>query len=176
MNDFNTVVITGRVVSLPKTSATQGGTQVAEFDVAINKTNRNGSEEASFVGVVAYGRLADICGQYLGKGAPILVSGSLRQEKWQDRQTGQNRSAIRIVANEVKFLWQNDAPQQAIQQPQQMVYARSDMYPNNSGAANSARPRGAQAGAQMQPPPPQQQTFDGMGQQEHITTDPDLPF
>ena len=176
MNDVNMVVLSGRLTDLPHSSATPSGTQVVEFSVAVNRHGKNG-DDVSFIGVTCFGKLGGLCAQYLGKGSPVLVTGSLKQEKWQDRQTGQNRSIVKVIASDVRFL---DIPgmdnqelstpyappmQQPVMPPpmqpipQQMRYARSDMYPQG----------------QQQTPPPRQQFIQGDGFGTPVTTQPPSP-
>ena len=173
MSDVNMVIITGRLTDMPHSAVTPSGTQVVEFSVAVNRHGKAG-DEVSFIGVTVFGRLAGICAQYLGKGSKVLVSGGLRQDKWQDRQTGQNRSIIKITATEVNFLDIADGQDAIMQQaPQQMQmrFARSEMHPG---------------GMPPQPPQPPMMTGDGFGTpftqpppQASIQPpppDPDMPF
>ena len=68
-------------------------------------------EEVSFVRVVVWGKMAEVCGEYLAKGRPVLVEGRLKSRSWED-QTGQKRSAMDVVANSVQFLGSRPAKQQ----------------------------------------------------------------
>ena len=87
---------------------TPKGTAIAKLGLAVNRvwTNESGEkkEEVTFVDVDVFGRTAENVGQYMRKGRPILVEGRLRLEQWDDKQTGQKRSRLGVVAETVQFL------------------------------------------------------------------------
>lgn len=90
----------GRLTRNPDVRQTQTGKSVTNFTIAIN---RRGTDGADFIPVVAWNRLADICGQYLQKGSQVCVSGAIQLRSYQ-ADDGSNRSVFEIVANEVEFL------------------------------------------------------------------------
>lgn len=90
----------GRLTRNPDVRQTQTGKSVTNFTIAIN---RRGTDGADFIPVVAWNRLADICGQYLQKGSQVCVSGSIQLRTYQ-ADDGSNRSVFEIIANEVEFL------------------------------------------------------------------------
>lgn len=85
---------------------TDGGTAVANFTVAINEKwkdkDGNPKEKAEFIKVVAFGRLAEVCGEYLKKGKQTYVSGSIQTRSWD--KDGEKKYMTEIKANVVQFL------------------------------------------------------------------------
>lgn len=114
MSYINRVVIVGRLTRDPELRHTQGGTAVIEFSIAVNDREKNSAsgeweDRANFFDVTAWGNLAETCSQYLAKGRLTGVDGSLRQDRWDDRETGQKRSKVKIVAQSVEFLDKPDS-------------------------------------------------------------------
>ncbi|MGB3058041.1 MAG: single-stranded DNA-binding protein, partial [Candidatus Omnitrophota bacterium] len=69
-------------------------------------------EEVSFIRVVVWGKMAEVCGEYLTKGRPVLVEGRLKSRSWED-QSGQKKSALEVVANSVQFIGSRASRQEA---------------------------------------------------------------
>lgn len=108
MADFNSVVILGRLARDPELKYVANGAPVCSFSVATNhrytKSDGQKAESVTFVDVTVWRRLAELCSQFLKKGRHVLVTGMLKQDRWVDPKTQQNRSKLKIVAREVKFL------------------------------------------------------------------------
>ncbi len=108
MPSFNHVVLMGHLARDPDLRYTPQGKAVANFTVAVNRryTKDDGEkvEEVAFVDVSAWNRLAETCAEYLKKGKAALVSGRLVQDHWEDKETGQKRSKLRVVAQQVTFV------------------------------------------------------------------------
>jgi single-strand DNA-binding protein len=108
MASFNKVILAGNLTRDPELRYTPKGTAVTEIGVAVNRTWRDESgatqEEVTFVDVAAYGKQAEVIGQYLKKGRPILIEGRLKLDQWDDKQTGQKRSKLRVVLEGFQFL------------------------------------------------------------------------
>jgi single-strand DNA-binding protein len=108
MADFNSVVILGRLARDPELKYVGNGAPVCSFSVATNhrytKSDGQKAESVTFVDVTVWRRLAELCSQFLKKGRQVLVTGMLKQDRWVDAKTQQNRSKLKIVAREVKFL------------------------------------------------------------------------
>jgi single-strand DNA-binding protein len=108
MASFNKVILVGNLTRDPELRYTPKGTAIAKLGLAVNRvwTNESGEkkEEVTFVDVDVFGRTAENVGQYMRKGRPILVEGRLRLEQWDDKQTGQKRSRLGVVAETVQFL------------------------------------------------------------------------
>jgi single-strand DNA-binding protein len=81
---------------------------VAKLSVAVNRSWKTETgeqrEEATFVDVDAFGRQAEVIGQYFRKGRPIMIEGRLRLDTWEDKQTNQKRSRLGVVLESFQFL------------------------------------------------------------------------
>ena len=93
---FNKVLIMGNLTRDPELRYIPSGAAVANFTVAVNRTYKDTAgekkEEVSFVRVVVWGKMAEVCGEYLSKGRPVFVEGRLKSRNW-EAQDGQKRSA-----------------------------------------------------------------------------------
>jgi single-strand DNA-binding protein len=103
----NRVLLSGRLTRDPDRRYAQDGTAVTSFDLAFHRRYRardgRAAEQAGFVSVMAYQRLAEVCGQYLKKGSPVLVEGRLQMREWTSAQGGA-RSRLELRAEMVHFL------------------------------------------------------------------------
>ena len=130
---LNTVNVAGNLTRDPQVRFFANEKAVADFGLAINRKYRGGDgemkEETTFIDVEAWGRQAELVGQYLTKGRNCLVEGSLKLDQWEDK-SGNKRSKIKISAQRVHFLGgapEGGSPQQgggrseaaAAQQPSQ---------------------------------------------------------
>lgn len=107
MNSFNKVILLGNLTRDPEVRYTPGGTAVASFAIAVNRRYKQGEEtkdEVSYIDIVVFGKTAENCGQYLNKGDAILVEGRLQQRRWDDKDSGQKRSKVEVVAQVVNFM------------------------------------------------------------------------
>lgn len=103
--NINNVIIGGNLVRDPEFKNVDGARCVAEFTIASNRKYRKDGEvceDVAFVSVVAWNRLAETCRDYLRKGMPVVVVGSLVQERWE--KNGQKKSKTRVRAESVQFL------------------------------------------------------------------------
>ena len=103
MKHFNTIIIEGNLTRDPQFGNSQSGTAIIKFSIA-NNQDFGQNKKTNFVDVVAFGKLAEICGKYLAKGSRVLISGELSQSTWKDKDSGQSRSKFEVVANQVEFL------------------------------------------------------------------------
>lgn len=107
MATFNKVLLIGNLTRDPELRYIPSGSAVASFTMAMNRVYKLQSgekkEEVSFVRVVVWGRMAEICGEYLKKGNPVFVEGRLQSRSW-DGPDGQKRNALEVIANNVQFL------------------------------------------------------------------------
>jgi len=108
MAGYNKVILMGNLARDPELRYTPQGTAVSDLRLAVT-TVRGGrgqerKEETVFIDVTVWDRQAENCSEYLSKGRPVLVEGRLTQDTWEDKETGQKRSKIKIVANTVQFL------------------------------------------------------------------------
>jgi single-strand DNA-binding protein len=107
MPSFNSCTVVGNCTREIDVRYTPKGTAVAEIGLAVNETYKVGEEKREktlFLEVKVWGRTAELAGEYLKKGSCVLFSGRLDQESWDDKQTGQKRSKIVIVADTMQFL------------------------------------------------------------------------
>ncbi|MGH2466509.1 MAG: single-stranded DNA-binding protein [Candidatus Limnocylindrales bacterium] len=99
---MNRVLLTGRLTRDPEVRSLASGKTVTQFSIATNDY-RGGSEKAEYHSVVTWDRLAEICGQYLGKGQLVALEGRLQTRQWEDA-TKQRHWKTEIVAGSVEML------------------------------------------------------------------------
>jgi len=109
MASFNKVVIAGNLTRDPEVRYTPGGTAVCEVGVAVNRTwfdkqANEKKEETTFVDVTLWGRQAEVAGEYLAKGRGVLIEGRLQLDEWEDKQSGQKRSKLKVVGENMQML------------------------------------------------------------------------
>lgn len=99
---INQVILLGRLTRDPEARTTPSGKTVVSFGLAVD---RGGQEDAAdFFDITAWEKLGDLVSQYLSKGRRVLVQGRLRQDSWDDKETGKKRSRIGVTATDVTFL------------------------------------------------------------------------
>jgi single-strand DNA-binding protein len=107
MPNLNRVFLIGNCTRDPEVRYTPKGAQVCELGLAINRvfTDEQGTkkEEVTFVDVTLWGRTAEIASQYLRKGSPVFIEGRLQLDSWEDRQSGQKRSKLRVVGESLQL-------------------------------------------------------------------------
>lgn len=108
MASVNKVFLIGNLTRDPEVKYTPKGSAVADVAIAINRyyTTDSGEkrEETTFVDVELWGRTAELAGQYLKKGSQVFFEGRLRMDSWEDKNTGQKRNKLRVVAEGMQFL------------------------------------------------------------------------
>ena len=108
MANLNRVLLIGNLTRDPEVRYTPKGTAVTEIGLAVNRiySGEDGEkkEETTFVDVTLWARQAEIAGQYLRKGRPVFIEGRLQLDTWDDKQTGQKRSRLRVVAENLQLL------------------------------------------------------------------------
>ena len=108
MASFNKVILLGNLTRDPEVRYTPKGTAVTELGMAVNRvyTAENGEkrEETTFVDVTLWGRTAEIAGEYLRKGRPVFIEGRLQLDTWDDKQSGQKRSKLKVVGEGLQLL------------------------------------------------------------------------
>jgi single-strand DNA-binding protein len=137
MANLNRVLLIGNLTRDPEVRYTPKGTAVADIGIAVNRvySGEDGEkkEEVTFVDVTFWGRQAEVAQEYLKKGRQVFVEGRLQLDTWDDKQTGQKRSRLRVVAENM-----------------QMLGSRGESEGGGSSPAGSQR--------RTAPPPPQRQT------------------
>lgn len=108
MANVNKVILIGNVTRDPEVKFTSKGSAVTDIGLAINRnyTLDNGEkrEETTFVDVELWGRLAEIAGEYAKKGRPVYIEGRLRMDTWEDKASGQKRSRMKVVGENLQLL------------------------------------------------------------------------
>ena len=108
MANLNKVMLIGNLTRDPEIKYTPKGSAIAELGLAINRyyTTESGEkkEETTFVDVTLWGRQAEIAKEYLGKGKPVYIEGRLQLDTWDDKQTGQKRSKLRVTGEQLQLL------------------------------------------------------------------------
>jgi single-strand DNA-binding protein len=92
----------GRLTRDPEMRTTTTGKSIANFSLAVDRQTQD--DQADFFDVTAWEKLGELANQYLSKGRRCLVQGRLRQDSWDDKETGKKRSKVEIVATDITFL------------------------------------------------------------------------
>ena len=108
MAGVNKVILVGNLGADPEVKYLSNGTTVANFRIATseNRVNRTSGEKTTTTEwhrIVAFGRLAEICGEYLSKGKQVYIEGKIRTRSWDDKE-GNKRYATEVVANQMQML------------------------------------------------------------------------
>ncbi len=107
MGAMNRVFLMGNLTRDPQLRKTPSGMAVSDIGLAVSEKFRNKAgdlvETKCFVDVVAWDRQAEVCSQYLSKGAPVIVEGRLQLDQWQT-EAGEKRSRLRVRAERIQFL------------------------------------------------------------------------
>ena len=156
MANLNRVLLIGNLTRDPELRYTPKGTAVTEIGLAVNRiySGEDGEkkEETTFVDVTLWARQAEIAGQYLKKGRPVFIEGRLQLDTWDDKQTGQKRSRLRVVAENL-----------------QLLGSRQDSEGSSSFSSSSPAPR---RGPSTPAPPPKPEPRD-----PDLDAEPDdIPF
>lgn len=96
------MILMGRLTRDPEQRTTTTGKTIASFSIAVDRGGQD--DTADFFEVTAWEKLGDLVIQYLGKGRRVLVQGRLRQDSWDDKETGKKRSRVEVTATDVTFL------------------------------------------------------------------------
>ncbi|MCW5550848.1 MAG: single-stranded DNA-binding protein [Verrucomicrobiae bacterium] len=129
MASFNKVILAGNLTRDPELRYTPKGTAVARFTLAVSRTwtgeDGQKKDEVSFIDIDAWGRQGEVIAQYMKKGRPFLIEGRLKQDTWEDKNTKQKQSKLKVVLESFSFIDSN----------------RGDV----PGASGPSRPTGAAA-------------------------------
>ncbi len=106
---FNRVILVGNLTRDPEVRYTPGGTAVTEIGLAVNrywfdKGSNERKEETTFIDVTLWGRQAEVAGEYLSKGRPVLIEGRLQTDSWDDKETGKRRTKLKVVGETLQLL------------------------------------------------------------------------
>ncbi len=153
MASFNKVILVGNLTRDPELRYTPKGTAVTRITLAVNRTWKSetgeSKEEVSFVDVDAWARQAEVIAQYMKKGRPFLVEGHLKQDTWEDKNTHQKQSKLKVILESFAFIDSNrpDSGVASSEPP------RSRPAPPVS--APSPAPAEPEAAAEAEGPPPE---------------------
>jgi single-strand DNA-binding protein len=165
MSSFNKVILMGNLTRDPEVRYTPSGSAVTELDMAINrrfkKSDGQSGEETCYVNrITVWGRQAETCGQYLKRGAPVLVEGRLRYDQWE--KDGQKHSRLGVVAERVQFL---GSP------------SKGSEFQDGGAASAAAVSQNNSVGGSVPPPQPPVVNDGGVAKTDPLTDDEDnLPF
>ena len=156
MASFNKVILVGNLTRDPELRYTPKGLAIAKIGLAVNRVWKNeageSKEEVTFIDIDSFGKQAETLAHYLKKGNPLMVEGRLRLDQWDDKQTGQKRSRLGVVAETVQFL--------------------GSPRGEGGGGGGESQPRArSQSSAAAAPPPPPTSEPDGAPPE-----DDDVPF
>jgi single-strand DNA-binding protein len=109
MPNLNRVLLIGNLTRDPEVRYTPKGTAVTDISIAINRVIGGGEEgerreEVTYVDVTLWGRQAEVAQQYLTKGRGVFIEGRLQLDTWDDKQTGQKRSRLKVVGENMQML------------------------------------------------------------------------
>ena len=112
MPNLNRVLLIGNLTRDPEMQYTAKGTAITNISLAINRVTKTDDgekrEEVTYVDVTLWGNLAENAAKYLNKGKPVYIDGRLQLDQWDDKQTGQKRSKLKVVAESMQFLGSRD--------------------------------------------------------------------
>lgn len=157
MPNLNKVMLMGNLTRDPEIKYTPKGTAIANFGIAVNRNYSTESgekrEEVTFIDLEAWGRTAEIIGEYFKKGRPIYIEGRLKLDQWDDKTTGKKMSKLRVVVDSFEFLGGREG-------------GEGGGGGNAGGEGRPARPAGRPA------PPPQRKPADP----DLDVAEDDIPF
>ena len=138
MASVNKVILLGNVTRDLEVRYTPKGTAVTDLGLAMNRVRTSDSgeriEETTFVDVTLWGRQAEVAGQYLQKGRPVYIEGRLQYDTWDDKQTGQKRSRLRVVGENMQLLPSGGGGGGGGRPPQQQQQSAPPQQQQSSGA------------------------------------------
>lgn len=105
---LNKCFLIGNLTRDPEVRVTPKGTTIASFGLAVNRQYRDESgtahDETTFVDIEAWGKQGELVAKYLTKGSPAMIEGRLKLDQWDDKTSGQKRSKLKVVLDNVQFL------------------------------------------------------------------------
>lgn len=108
MASYNKVLLMGNLTRDPELRMTPKGTAVTQLGLAVNRRYRddqgNDKEEVTFVDVEAWGKQAEVIAKYFTKGKPIFLEGRLRLDSWEDKNTKEKKSKLKVILESFQFM------------------------------------------------------------------------
>jgi single-strand DNA-binding protein len=144
MASYNKVFLLGNLTRDPEVRYTPKGSAVADLGIAVNRqyTLDTGEkrEEVTFVDVTFWGRTAEVAGEYLKKGRSVFIEGRLQLDTWDDKQSGQKRSKLKVIGEMMQMLGSRPGGGGAADEPEEPPRGRSS---GSSGTRSAPPPKGA---------------------------------
>ena len=137
---LNKVFLIGNLTRDPELRVTPKGTAICSFGLAVNRQFRDESgtarDETTFVDIEAWGKQGELVSKYLTKGSPCMVEGRLRLDSWEDKNTQQKRSKLKVVLENVQFLGRkSDGAPAEMREGEQATQQRQDARPDQATTA-----------------------------------------
>ena len=178
--DLNKVMLIGNITKDIQMRTTSGGQNVASFSVATNRRWKDQAtgdfkEDAQFHNIVAWGRLAEICSQYMGKGKKIYVEGRLQTRTWDDQQSGQKKYFTEVVAENIIMLDSKGSGGGGYDNPDRSNFQRknTDNFSNNENRPDSRTP---EKEAEINIPAPEEIPTINIDEEQEEVRVKDIPF
>lgn len=116
MASFNRVILLGNLTRDPELRYTPGGMAVCEFALALNERYKNKQtgqdvEKVHFIDITCWGKTGEVAAEWLKKGSQVHIEGKLTQDRWDDANTGQKRSKIKVTCEQLTFVGKKDDSQ-----------------------------------------------------------------
>lgn len=132
-NDINVCSLSGRLTATPETAYTQAGTSYVKFSIASNYYAGKGNDAGvSFIDCIAWGKLAEIVGEYCAKGTQVFLSGEIRQQRWDDKNTGKTRSRIEVVVGSLRLASRGEKKDDYTKKSTRQYSAKQNPIPPNA--------------------------------------------
>ncbi|MCC7508051.1 MAG: single-stranded DNA-binding protein [Planctomycetes bacterium] len=156
MASFNKVIIMGNLTRTPELRSTPGGAQLCDLTLAVNESFKDKSgnmqESTHFIEVTFWGKQAETICRWKKQGDPLLVEGSLKQDKWVDKETGKNRSKLKVHGVSCTFLNRGQGGGEG---------GGGNRNQGGGNRGNQGRPQAAGQGNQAQEPQGSGDDYDG---------------
>lgn len=152
MSSVNKVILIGNLTRDPEIRYTPKGTAVGDLGMAMNRVRMDDNdqriEEVTFVDVTVWGKTAENVGKFLSKGRQVYIEGRLQMDTWDDKTTGQKRTKLKVVADNVTFLGSKDDNAGSADNAQ-----RSHDSQHQASQRHDSNPPGRPGGPPDLPPP-----------------------
>lgn len=118
--NLNKVMLAGNITRDIELRNLPGGQAIAQIGLAVNRswtgTDGQKKEETTFIDCEAWGKTAEVMHKYLAKGRPVFIEGRLKLDQWDDKETGQKRSKMKVVVDGFQFVGSKPEGERDVQQ------------------------------------------------------------
>ena len=104
MASYNRVILAGNLTRDPEVRTTSTGLTVVNATIANNRKKKNGEEEVAFIDLTIWEKRGEAFARFHKKGDKVFIEGELRMDSWEDKQTGQNRTKLKVSVNNWEFV------------------------------------------------------------------------